>query len=325
MANDEIKSVTDYAKIVVDPCNGPLSPPPYGGSAGDGVSRFVTSIPGPAVAGSTWAVLAFHPVFGIFSLLEPVGGLQAGTSSFFYPASQGASFVAPGAPSTCFTQSNPGMGFVGNNVRSARGVAACIELFSSLPALSTGGRVWSGMIPGSTLRFYLTAGSVGGTGAATSPAVFVQHLTEGCPLPVGQKCTLNWVPSTADEKYNIPYNLQGLSLTDSSNSLPMDGVNFACFAVNSASNAINNINFKVTSVLEYQFNVASQMPSNPSELSPTGYTKVIRMLQAKDPSWYIDTGKKVGMLLGKAGGVAARVGWKSAGSALLTGLGALLL
>jgi len=194
-----------------------------------------------------------------------------------------------------------------------------MEVFSTLSAMSTGGRVWSGLISGGTILQNMST-SCYGFGVVTSVAQLANELAEVCPMPVGKRCSVNWVPSKGDENYHTVYN-QAQIVGQSANAYePMEGVNFAVMAVQIPLAASGSVAVQVTSVMEYNWMAQTGLPNNSSQIASTGYSRIIEQLQRKDSSWFINTATKIGHLIGKTGTGYMVGGLPGAGTALLAGL-----
>lgn len=296
-------SVQQYISLLVDPCSSDLVHPPYGGTKGAAVNRFEATVSGPVYSATNCIGVAFHPVWGFYNWAETSGGNTITTTSVWVGANTPALSgyynpitTNPGSPS--FTT-----GFVGTNCATARGAAACLELSSLNTVFNTGGRVWSGVVSGAQLSPGFPAYGV--TPTYTLSADVIPLLTNLCRMPAEGKCTLNWVPSKADERYLQPYypmNNVNYGGVNGGSNFPevaddFNGSNFCVFVVQLPATGVNQVSIRATNVLEYTLSPGSGVVSNSASIANTGYEVAIRALQSKDPNWYVDTFKKVGSLV----------------------------
>lgn len=261
-----------YAKLLLDPCNAELVPPPYGGAAGSFQVRYTYSIANTLANG----VYFWHPLWGLL-----VGENASSNTPIVLTA-------ALGLPAG-----------VVNIESGGRAVAGCHEVLWYGAESARAGYVACGSVSGSFV-YNMLATSQGGPATPTgvSATTLTNMLQSQTRMPV-DKCTLNFSPDTQDELFMGKVTFGTASQAFLANELPR--YTFLAIVVSNAA---------ATSVLIRQVGVLDVKPEQGSGFSSGGYgqspppgswAKVVRMLASVDTQWYVDTFKK----LAKFGGSAA--------------------
>lgn len=262
-----------YRKLLVDPCHAALAKSPYAGPLGGVIERDVTLFANT----KEYGIYFMHPVFGVYSW-ESSFPTATGSLTF-------SQLVAPGR-------------------QAMRGVAGCFSATYVGAESARSGSVSCGVVPGSVVWNYLATAN-GGAGQVLSVGATLSKLAEVKRMPVDM-CEVNWFPGNGDEEVT--------SVPDSSSAADQEfiktkfaDVNFTAVIV--ANTALNNIQFKVTAVVEALSVVTATNSTAWTVSTPTkpsfNWKDVLSSLSNRDSSWYVDAWKKVGSL---AGGTVAAYG-----------------
>lgn len=290
-------SAMEYAQMLCDPCNSTLKPPLYPGSVGSNVMRFrAEHVIGNAT--STACALAYHPVYGAFTLTADSGSV-ASTFTYNADATPGDAFLA-----------------TSGSVQSTRGVAGCVQLAYPGTEFNRSGYVSMGVISGATIWNALASTS-GGGGLPISPTDLLEILTHSQRMPVDEvECA--WVPSFGDQEFS------SLTVYTTANSLAIkenfEKANFVTFIVQGAqASSAGIIRVTNTGILEVNWKGGRGLVSNAAHVqtNPTTFTSVVAALQRKDPHWYINAAKKVARLVGTAAGGYASGGMLGMATSLM--------
>lgn len=261
-----------YAKLLLDPCNAELVPPPYGGSQGSFQVRYTYSQANTLANG----VYFWHPWWGLLA-----GENASANAAITLTA-------AVGVPTGVLNIESGG-----------RAVAGCHEVLWYGAESARAGYVACGSVAGAYVYNMLAAANGGPTTpTGVSATVLTNMLQSQTRMPV-DKCTLNFSPDTQDELFMGKTFYAAANQSYLAAELPK--YTFLAIVVSNAA---------AGAVLVRQVGVLDIKPEQNSGFSSGGYgqsppagswAKVVRSLAAVDTQWYVDTFKK----LAKFGGSAA--------------------
>jgi hypothetical protein len=126
------------------------------------------------------------------------------------------------------------------------------------------------------------------------------------------KCEINWVPTNADEEFITGGQSYTASTANALSNL-MTRVNFAVILVKytGAADTTIPVTFNQVSIVEFspeiQTTVLDAAHVGPS-IPGVRVTDIVRIIQSRDPKWYIDAFKKVAKLTGRVAGAYASGG-----------------
>lgn len=261
-----------YKHLLLDPCNAPLIRSPYDLTAASVVGRDVQLFANTQVFG----VFFFHPTFGQYS---------------YETATDVAGNVTPFG-------SVPGVG---------RAIAGCHTVSFIAQESSRAGTLSCGVVNGSVVWRYLAAAS-GGGGATFKPSEAAAHIVSMERTPV-DRCEINWFPGEGDS--DMQPGLTTLSPT-TANLLQeaFSKVNFT-MVVGLSLSAGGAYQHKYVRVYEQSDpTVLATAPWTVSAASKPSYSwrDVVEDLGAKDPSWYLNTFRKIGNFISGAVSAYATMG-----------------
>lgn len=265
----------DYQRLLLDPCNAPLTESPYGDSAGSTIARghqvFVT------VGDSS--ILFYHPVFGMFT-----NSAAAGTVGALKPYYTGQT----------------------NLPTSSRAIACCAETAWVAAESARAGTVQCGVVPGSVVAYRLGS-AYGGQNVGMDVNDALTYIPNFERMPV-DKCAINWFPGKGDNDFS---NTFIYDTTATPYVQKMAQTNFLVVFVTGTGTA-GNVRISITEVLE-QANKLSIIGTSgnsipvwtvqPRSHKPIDYEEAVADLSSKDPQWYLNTFRKLatfGLGLGKA-------------------------
>lgn len=264
--SENMSSARAYQQMLIDPCRAPLDYAPYDSARLD----FVTRRRSTGVSGTEANVVAFwHPSLGCFSYANATGG---GTGPLTF---NGA--LSP---------------FLSSTNQTMRPVAGCfsVEWISSESARQ--GYISSGIVSGTLVSQALAYNTSFTAFSIDAWAKLLSH-TERMPI---DKFEINWVPGPKDAASPASYPGDQFGSTTENAAwwkAELEGRNFVAIVLSNigSSNVLNS----VTAICEVGQNANSNVTTNAASVSRPkfDYVGVIASLQAKDPSWYVNTFKKV--------------------------------
>lgn len=280
-----------HVRMLVDPCNAPLTDSVYGGASSVYRARF-RGITAPNVSSDLGTVryatlLAYHPVMGAYYAQG-----SSGSTATLVPRDSAA----------------PGWDYIVDN--PARAIGACVGVTWTGTELNRQGFVHYGVVNGGFVHRLLAAASGGGGDLTQTFDTIRGKLTGFCRTP-NDKCEINFVPTEADaELTQKPALAQGLVndlevLFSRYNFVVVMTISDVAFETAPAFQYTN------TAIIEYTPEIASQMIIDAAHTSPTpkvSVTSIVRMLQEKDTAWYVDAFKKAAKVAGRLGGAYMRGG-----------------
>lgn len=261
-----------YARMLVDPCGANLVEPFYGGTVGTMVRTTQNTLGG----GTAYEAWAYHPFHGLYVLAAP----DVATPSQFV---KNATLVPP-------IPTNDG-----------RAVAGCLSAQYIGPESGRQGMLMAGTFPAASLLRFTASGN-GGDNASVTIGSLARALAHTERAPV-DKFEINWVPGPGDGDYTTINSFS--SGTATANHAIADKTNFVMMLLYNTG-ATSNYVLKSVAINELQFDTAvgTAYGINTRAVSVTP-AHVVAELAAKDSSWYINTFKKIGGLIG--GGVKSYV------------------
>jgi len=263
-----------YGALLVDPCNAGINVSMYPGQGSNQFARFEANGGLPGNPASVYQVVAYHPVFGcwVFSETVPLATPNVATG-----------FVSYGGATA-------GQSFFSTVVGSVRATAGCIELMYQGTELNRSGIVYAGIVDGGTIWQNID-GAAGGGGVSTTFQNYVGMLTHSERTP-RDKMGLNFVPSAGDETFVSPFGYTAANINLLS--VNFSKVKFMVLAMTLPGLATNAISIKTLAVIEFNYKASAGVAANTGAPSDGGYTRVLRALYDKDPSWYVNTFRKIG-------------------------------
>jgi len=285
MAGD--KMTHEYKRLLLDPCNAGLTKSPYGGDAGALVQR-VHNVWQNALDSE---LVFYHPTLGIWR-----NNTAAGASG---------GLVSLNTTTPLSTQ---------------RAIAGCIELYYQGAESARAGGVCCAIVPGAVV-WRLIAAASGGAGDTLDVANASSYFARMERTPV-DRCSINWFPGTGDEDWTpgITYNATQTGAIEKI----FASTHFAAVLVFGGG---ANFRFSATSVVESS-NVAAGIAGTfavtpwgvtPKTENPVNWKAAVADLARQDPSWYLDTFRKVAKfglgLVGSAlsGGLPGALGYLTRG------------
>nr|WRQ65120.1 hypothetical protein [Tolivirales sp.] len=297
-------ALENHLRMVVDPCNAPLTETAYPNASGVIRDRrkqvLSTSHTPTSTAGTYCRVIAWHPI---------LGGLELAIGTTDWPSSTeaGCNF----RPLTSLSRYSDT-----NALYSGRGVGGCLTMSWAGKELDRRGMIYSGVVSGGLIWTHLSQGN-GGAGATVSPNTLAAALTTTCRTP-NDKCEVTWVPTEYDSAFTdlVPYG------TTSSTTLQeqFSKLNFVLM-IGIFPQAVNDTAaLSVTALSIAEVNPALTIAGN-SNIGlvqdaahvntsgvPGAVTRIVKILQSQDTAWYINTFKKLGKFGMKVAGAYARGG-----------------
>jgi len=262
-----------YRRLLVDPCNSPLVPTPYEGSLSGTVQREVGGVVGSQPNG----IYFWHPHYGLFG------------------------FEAPAAATT----GNVTL-LTGGSTAPGRAIAGCMSVAWLGSEATRQGMVYCGVVPGSLVWGSLATTQGGAGGSALSAGAAAFKLTEQARMPV-EKCEVNWFPGEGDSEQQLVPTYDASQ--NNALKVAFASTNFCC--INVVGGVALSHQIKTTGITEKgnnsstgatSWNVAA--PDKP----PYDWKTVLTSLTQKDPSWYLDTFRKVATIVGGTAGAYATSG-----------------
>lgn len=267
MVEGRSKEFRDYAKLLLDPCSGPLVHPPGSNSSGI-ITRFEKDLLFGTEATTTCGALILAPG----CLNNAAGGNSQGYVGF--------SAALDGASATVTTNGQegiiPGWNFIRANCSSYRCLAMCVQVYWPGSELSRAGIVSGAQV---------TYGSVRAGSNST-----VERLRSACPV-VERMPTTNveykWAPTFADGMWRSP-----LSAT-----VPEDG-HGALLVTFSGIPVSTGVRVRIVTVIEWQPFLDGLTVSNTTSTEGAGSQAHVRnVLDRTNTRWWYDTGLSGGQLL----------------------------
>lgn len=282
-ARSDNSAAQAYKRLLVDPCYAQIPTTPYPTSAGAVVARNRATV----VSSSQYQIVFFHPLFGTFSYADtttPTTGLTAGRITPY---------------STFLNYNGPG-----------RGVAGCLSAQYTSIEQNRAGMIYCGIVSGAVVYQYLAAAN-GGNDQTLTPGTLGSQFTHVERMPV-DKCEINWVPGEGDS------DVAQIAAFNSGQNAAIETAfaktNFCAILVY-GTGGNNVVQFGATAVYEYMPSGTTglnggQLPWDVSVVTRPkfDYRSVVEDLAKRDTSWFLNTFKKVGNLIG-----GAASGYMSAG------------
>lgn len=274
------RAAIDYARVLRDPCNAPLTRSLAGNSSGSLISRFEQDFIFKANANSTAAVLAFFP-----------GLNQTVSNSADWPTDLTFSILS-------FSGLGPGNTFLQQNAASVRCVAACLQVTFPGTELNRSGVIGLGVVEGGLIQQVTDAaqGGSGGTICAAYARQACQH-TERMPQNMAE---ITWFPGSQDEIATYTSNATNVAI---SNVGPFQGRNALLM---SASGFPVNVGVRVRMVAVYEWTPLSNkgmINTLEPSTSRNNVQDVLSYLHKQDSSWYINAWKKTQSVMHTVGNV----------------------
>lgn len=252
-----------YKRLLLDPCNAPLTPSPYGDESGAVVSR------AHWLRDNTFEtmVLFWHPAYGLFE-----NASAAGIAGSLVPINN--------------TQADG----------SGRALAGCVEAMWVGAESARAGIVQCGIVPGAIVWKYMAAVN-GGGGFTIDAAVSAAYIQNAERTPV-DKCAINWFPSLGDETFTPPlvFNAANTAAIETQ----FAKTHFTVIFIRNV--AALNMRFSFVTITEQvglsnssvtQGLSAAVWTVNPKTGPAVDVTTVVRELTSVDPAWYLNTFRKV--------------------------------
>lgn len=263
-----------YKRLLVDPCNAELTPSPYGDEAGSAVRRIHMVYNNSNVA----QLFVWHPVYGVFYTPTYPG------NSTLRPIDVGQADTAGGT----------------------RALAGCLEAMYIGAESSRAGTFHCCVVPGTVVWNHLD-NAYGGNGALLDLASLAARFTHIERVPV-DRCSVNWFPADGDADFVPNTYLNGVYPIREA----FSKTHWCAIFVDTP--AVNSVRMSFTSVIE-QVTTYTTTANNyqgvptwgitPSSKPRVDVPAVVRSLASQDPSWYLNTFKKVAKFgLGLATSVA---------------------
>lgn len=273
--------------MIVDPCNAPLVETTYGNSAPtlrvrtkkvQLNSHTPTSTAGTYAYGAAW-----HPTLGYFKFR-----VTSSTTDWYLAAT--SIFWTPD------TANNTASAYVSQPTRA---VGGCLSFAWGETELKRKGMISGGIINGGIIWEGLQS-QFGGQNAPFTSIDLASQLAVQCRTP-NDRCELNWVPTEADAEYR-----ESLldAVTSSANGAMYGRTNF-CVLMITVPQAVDEsvaIEIKTLAIIEANLDtpgVVADAAHVGQAGSRTSVSDIVRVLQRRDPSWYVDAFKKVGKLIGQ--------------------------
>lgn len=276
--------LSEYQRLLLDPCNAPLPRSPYGGDAGSTIKRGHNVI-NNSLDGQ---LFVFHPIWGVAYTTVAAG--TAGSLSFANTAPLGS-------------------------IYTARPLAGCVEVMYSGAENARAGMVHCGVIPGSLVWEYTIPGH-GGAGVTFDVANVATYLPNVERMPV-DKCSVNWFPGNGDGVWIPPITLS--STNQNTIQRYFADTHFIVVFITTGP-GVNNVRMSRTDVYEWSSTdtqvTGAGFTNMPWLVSPVATPSLdvkeqVRQLTARDPQWFLNTFKKVarfGLGLASAGMTAGLPG-----------------
>lgn len=257
--------LTEYQKLLLDPCNAPLPRSPYGGDAGSTIRRGHNVIN----TSLTNQLFVFHPIWGV--AYSTVAEGTAGSFTFANTSPLGSTYTA-------------------------RALAECVEVMYIGAETSRSGTVQCGVIPGSLVWEYTITGH-GGAGLTFDIANVATYLPNIERMPV-DKCAVNWFPGNGDGAWIPPITLS----SGNANTIQRYFADTHFLVVFVAGAAANTVRLSRTDVYEWASTdtqvTGAGFTNMPWLVSPVAVPaqdvkEQVRQLTARDSTWYLNTFKKL--------------------------------
>lgn len=255
-----------YARLLMDPCNGPLEHPVYAGSEAGFLFRAQSVFTVGTGATDTAGYLHWTP-----------GYVNSNNSEILTAAGAAANTtLVAGASGTA----GPGKAFLNGNAFGVRCVAACLRIVYPGTEANRSGRI----------HFGHTQASLVDTGDSVTPdalAVACQSYTRTPP----EAMEILWRPGNADQEFNDPSAASSATLRDRKQALT---VSWAGLPV-----AVG-LTFYFTAVFEWTPRPGVGVSSNPTGKNPSSNTldEVIDSIQATGFKWVTGAAQSMGYGLG---------------------------
>lgn len=264
------KAAAEYAKLLADPCNAPLTRGVYSATAGSLVSRFEADFILNAGPTEVASIFAFAP--GTGTCYGNAVPLTADTTASSLQFAGGTV---------------PGGAFLSATAGTVRALAACMQVSFPGTELNRSGIIGMGVVPGGTITPALVAGSGGPGGTTTAAAIrqLCQH-TERMPQNMAE---VLWMPGDGDA---LTIASTKINAAATSNAPDLEDRNLLLM---SASGFPVSTGIRIRLVVVYEWSpriaqgiVATVEPSR----SSFSVNDVVRALHLRDPHWYVNAYKK---------------------------------
>lgn len=272
-----------YARLLVDPCQAPLTHSLWPGSNGTMLQRFesdfLLTLPGgTANATSSSAVYAWVPGASVMYYLDTIAGNVAMTD-----ATNGVLKLTTGGP---------GENWFNNNGGAVRCLGACAQVFWAGSENARAGVVSFGVVPAPTL--FRAVRDVNG-GSASTDFVSAAGVRSVCPFTMRMpqnKLEVKWFPGSGDA---VAFNHQQ-RVANAQTAAPdmFMGRNALVLVVNTGgSTSVDNISrvrIRLVSAIEWsphmglQSGITVQAMPQPAR---GALDKVLSFLQGRDMQWYL--------------------------------------
>lgn len=282
----------NHMRMVVDPCNAPLADSCYPNAQGvlrSRIRKVNVSSHTPASTPATYArVLAWHPVLGAYNL---------GNGNNAYPTASVGTLFFPNATLSRYGAS----GSSGSAVYSARAISGCLSMAWNENELSRKGTIYSGVVSGSIIYQHLDGTAGGGAGFTISANHLISMLAASCRVP-NDKCEVTWVPTEFDANYTDPASVAAApSIAVEQYFNKTNFVVLVWIGAQAVNETVGLVESCVSITEENPFNnVGGPLVQDAAHVNtsgvPNAVTKIVSALQSRDPSWYINTAKKLGSL-----------------------------
>lgn len=276
-----------YKHLLLDPCNAPLIRSPYDLTASSVVGRDVQLFANSQIFG----IFFFHPTFGQYS---------------FEAATDIAGSLTP----------------FGTTPSVGRAIAGCHTVSFIAQESSRAGTLSCGVVAGSVVWRYLAAAN-GGGGFTMKPSEAAAHVVSMERVPV-DRCEINWFPGEGDS------DMQPTIVPTAANANLIQEafakVNFT-MVVGLSLSAGGAYQHKYVRVYEQSDpNVLASAPWTVSAANKPSYNwrDVVEELGSKDPSWYLNTFRKIGTFISGAVSSYATMGLPGALGYLTQGVAGMM-
>lgn len=296
-------ALENHLRMVLDPCNAPLTETAYPNASGvirDRRKHVLSTSHTPATNAGTYSrVIAWHPILGALEL-------YSGTTEWL--PTEGSGSFRPLTTLSRFPDTN--------SLYSGRAVGGCLTMAWAGKELDRRGMMYSGVISGGLVWTHMAQAS-GGAGAFITPSALAAALSSTCRTP-NDKCEVTWVPTEFDSVFTdiVPF------ATTSNTTLQeqFSKLNFVLMigvfpqgvgetvALSVTALSIAEVNPALTVAGGSNFGLVQDAAHVNTSGVPGAVTRIVKALQSQDTSWYIDTFKKLGKFGLRAAGAYARGG-----------------
>lgn len=266
-----LSPAAEYAHLLLDPCNAPLCASPYELGTAATVVRTQTLRTNGAIYGAYF----WHPVFGLFGA-DSATDVATSLSWLTPPALQGG---------------------------ASRAIAGCVSTSFIAQETIRAGTVHCGIVPGSHVWTYMQS-AAGGNGSTMTFSDFASRIGNMERMPV-DRCEVNWFPSEGDADPSA--NVFPTATQNNTVQSAFGKVNFVAVVLLSVAQS-NSVQLKFTAVIENGNTANTIWTVAPKASPPFDWKRVVESLAAKDPTWFLNTFRKIGTFIGGAAKSYATMG-----------------